>query len=106
MTEQYKSFRVIGAEVLAVVHEALDVASGYFQKNHVPFPYLVDSEHRVYDLYGVESKLFSLGQRPALFVIDRGGVIRYAHVGTQQWQIPEIQRVLEVCRNIGCAVAR
>ena len=38
----------------------------------------------------------SLGQRPALFVIDRDGIVRFDTVGTQQWQIPTNQQVLRV----------
>jgi hypothetical protein len=38
----------------------------------------------------------SLGQRPALFVIDQDGIVRFDTVGTQQWQIPTNQQVLQV----------
>ena len=36
-----------------------------------------------------------MGQRPGQFVIDRGGVIRYAYVGKQQWEIPDNDMVLD-----------
>jgi len=38
----------------------------------------------------------SLGQRPALFVIDGDGIVRFDSVGTQQWQIPANRQVLAV----------
>ena len=58
-----------------------------------PFP-LVDAKHKAFDQYDVVKKIASLGQRPALFVIDRDGVVRYNQVGTQQTNIPPIAEVL------------
>jgi hypothetical protein len=45
-------------------------------------------------------RAMSLGQRPALFVIDRSGVVRFDTVGTQQWQIPTNQQVLKVLGSL------
>ena len=45
-------------------------------KLKLPFPVLSDSDHRVidaYDLYNMEGKI----ARPALFVIDKSGVVRW-----------------------------
>lgn len=104
MAEQYQQFVEAGAEVVAVVHDTLENARDHFQRNRIPFPCLVDPEHRVYDLYGAESRILSLGQRPALFVIDTEGIVRFAHVGRQQWEIPSNAEVLEACRRIPCLV--
>jgi len=59
-----------------------------------PFPMLTDAKHKTFDLYDVVKKIASLGQRPALFVIDREGVVRYNQVGTQQTNIPPVAEVL------------
>ncbi len=60
----------------------------------------MDTEGKVYHQYEVKSTLLSLGQRPALFVLDRDGIVRYAYLGSQQWEIPGNEEVLGVCRNI------
>ncbi len=91
-----------GAEVVAVVRDTQDSARTYFQEHHIPFHCLVDPGHRVYDQYEVGSKRLSLGQRPALFVINREGVVRYAYLGSQQWEIPTNREALEACRSIPC----
>ena len=57
-----------------------------------------DAEHAAFDAYDVASRAMSLGQRPALFVIDREGTVRFDSVGTQQWQIPSNEQVLQVHR--------
>ena len=44
-------------------------------------------------------------ERRSVFIIDAEGIVRYAHVGLQQWEIPDSDDVLEVCRSIPCGVA-
>jgi thioredoxin-dependent peroxiredoxin len=102
LTEQYDEFRAAGAEVIALVKDTEEAARSYFSEHNIPFPCLADPEHTVYDQYEVHSKMLSLGQRPALFVIDREGLVQYAYLGWQQWEIPPNDVVLEVCRGIPC----
>ena len=104
MTEQYQEFRDAGVEVIALVKDTQEHGRTYFAEHNIPFPCLVDPEHRVYDQYEVNSKLLSLGQRPALFIVDREGTVRYAYLGRQQWEFPSNTEVLEVCRGIPCKV--
>lgn len=61
-----------------------------------PFAIAVDDDHEVYDRYDVLSKLRSLGQRPAQFVIDGEGRVLYNQVGTHQTDIPPIDETLAV----------
>ena len=102
MAEQHWEFVEAGAQVLALVNDSVESARGHVEQHSVPFPCLVDRDHQVYDRYQVESKALSLGQRPGLFVIDRDGVVRYAHLGWQQWEIPNNEEVLGLCRGIPC----
>ncbi len=37
----------------------------------------------------------SVGQRPGLFIVDRAGIVRYAYLGNQQWEIPPNREVLQ-----------
>ena len=97
MSDQYEEFRSAGAEVLAVVNASKGYAELFGKALNLPFPCLIDTEHSVFDLYQVESRLVSLGQRPGLYVIDRQGVVRFAQVGWQQWDIPSNTEVLRVC---------
>ena len=88
--------------MLAIVAGTVEAARSYFEKNRLLFPCLVDLNHEIYDRYSVESRALSLGQRPGLFILDRHGIVRYAHVGSQQWRIPGNSQVLEVCRGLPC----
>jgi len=83
-------------QVLTISAESLSAGERYLESNPSPVTMLVDDDHQVFDAYDVMSKAMSLGQRPAVFVIDADGVVRYDHVGTQQWQIPKDAEVLEL----------
>jgi peroxiredoxin Q/BCP len=92
----YDEFTKAGASVIAIAPEGVDAVKRYVSQNEVPYQIVADAEHEVFDAYDVASRALSLGQRPALFVVDRDGVVRWETVGTQQWQIPANKQVLGV----------
>jgi len=103
LRERYGEFQERGAEVLAIAPDTLERARAYFQRHDIPFPCLPDPDRRVYRQYDVKSALVSLGQRPGLFVIDAEGVVRYAYLGWQQWEIPTIDVTLGQLDALGGA---
>jgi len=95
LREDYKKFHELDTEILAIAADTQQNAVSYFRKKNLPFPGLIDNEHAVFDLYDVQSKLISIGQRPGLFIVDKEGRVRFAQVGFQQWEIPTNKFVLE-----------
>jgi peroxiredoxin len=93
-------FEGVGAQVVAIAPDDAEGVIRFVRDNDYPFPLLADSEHIVFDAYDVINKLASLGQRPALFVVDRSGVVRFDSIGTQQWQIPSNDNVLAVVSSL------
>jgi peroxiredoxin Q/BCP len=89
-------FTEAGARVLAIAPDTLDGVEKFVRGNEYPFSLLADTDHAVFDAYDVVSTMMSLGQRPALFVVDPEGIVRFDSIGTQQWQIPSNDNVLEV----------
>jgi peroxiredoxin len=94
LREQYSTIRARGAEVLAVAPAGLRESERFTASRSLPFPLLADPGLGVFRAYGVESRLLSLGQRPALYAIDRHGIVRYAFVGVQQWQLGDVDEAL------------
>ena len=94
MRERYGDFEERGAEVIAIAPDSVERAREYFQANDIPFVCLADPDRKVFRLYDVKSAMVSLGQRPGLFVIDGEGVVRFAHLGWQQWEIPSVDETL------------
>jgi peroxiredoxin Q/BCP len=88
-------------QVLAIAPDTVERAHTYFQSHDIPFPCLADPERQVFRLYDVKSALVSLGQRPGLFIVDGDGVVRYAYLGWQQWEIPSVQETLKHLDALG-----
>ena len=95
MRDRYGEFQQRNAEIIAVAPDTLERAQSYFKQNAIPFPCLADPDRRVFRAYDVKSAMISLGQRPGLFVIDGAGVVRFAHLGFQQWEIPTVDDTLK-----------
>ena len=95
MRDRYGEFEQRGAQVIAIAPDTLENAQSYFQRNEIPFPCLADPDRVVFRRYDVKSALVSLGQRPGLFVIDGEGVVRYAYLGWQQFEIPSVDETLK-----------
>ena len=94
MRERYDEIRATGTEVLALAPGTLDQAGAFAAAHGLPFPLLADPQLEVFAAYQVDSRLLSLGRRPALYAIDRDGVVRYAFLGTQQWQVGDVGEAL------------
>ena len=70
-------FENLEAQVLAISSQGLVSHEAFAQKYGLKFPLLADSQKEVAKAYGV---LGPLGfPRRSVFIVDRQGVIRYAH---------------------------
>lgn len=94
MRERYDEIRDKGVEVLALAPGSLEQTGAFAAAHRIPFPLLADPQLEVYRTYQVESRLLSLGQRAALYAIDRDGLVRYAFLGAQQWQLGNTDQAL------------
>ena len=64
----------------------------YIERHDIPFPLLIDKHRQVIKSYGVYHWLgldaYNIA-RPSTFIIDRGGIIRFIHVGSHQFDLPK-----------------
>ena len=100
MREDIGRFEAANARVVAIAPDTPEGVARFVRDNDYPFPLLADTEHAVFDAYDVVNKLSSLGQRPAVFVVDPQGTVRFDSIGTQQWQIPSNDNVLAVLSSL------
>ena len=68
----------------------------YWAEHEIPFIGMSDVKSKMSDRYYQEVNLFKMGRMPAVFVIDRQGMIRYAHYGDSMKDIPANQEILDV----------
>jgi peroxiredoxin Q/BCP len=78
-------------QVVAVVAQSAAAVRRYVEESGLPFNILVDSSREVLKAYGVWHRLgldaWNIA-RPALFLIDRSGAIRYSFIGDSQEEFP------------------
>jgi peroxiredoxin len=100
LRQDQAKFKTSGAAVLIVGPDGPHAFRRYWQENDMPFPGLADLRSRVANRYEQEVNLFKMGRMPALFVIDKNGVIRYAHYGDSMEDIPTNDVVLAVITQL------
>jgi peroxiredoxin Q/BCP len=87
-------------QVVCVAPSDLAECQAMIARFPLPFPVLADPDRHVFASYDVQSRVWSLGQRPGVFLIDRDGIIRWVHLGTQQWHIPSREELFAVLDGI------
>jgi peroxiredoxin Q/BCP len=100
LRQDYDKFLELDAVVVAIGPESPGPFAAYFEENDLPFIGIPDPEHSVLRLYGQEIKLFKGGRMPAQVIIDKGGLIRYAHYGSGMSDIPSNQELLEILSEL------
>jgi peroxiredoxin len=100
LRDDYERFTKLNAEILAISAESAGASEAYLRAHPLPFPTLVDEDHATFDAYDATSRLMSLGQRPALYVVDGEGTIRFEEIGAQQWNIPSNDQVVTVLESL------
>ncbi len=76
---------------------------GFAERNGITFPLLVDKDRGVIKSYGVYHWLsfeaYNIA-RPATFIIDKLGTIRYMYIGTHQFDLVDQTDVLECLKSV------
>jgi peroxiredoxin len=78
-------------QIVAVVAQSSDAVRAYIEETGLPFNILVDESRDVLKAYGVWHAVGLAAwniARPALFLIDRSGSIRYSFVAERQHEFP------------------
>jgi peroxiredoxin len=79
-----------------VVAQSSSVVRRYIEETGLPFNILVDESRDVLKAYGVWHR-FGIDAwniaRPALFLIDRSGAVRYSFIGERQDDFPAPEEI-------------
>lgn len=94
MRDHESEIRERGARILAIAPHGLSETRQLVSELQLPFPVLSDPNREVFRAYDLPSRLWSLGQRPGTVVIDRAGMIRWAYLGSQQWETAPVAAIL------------
>ena len=90
-------------QVVAVVAQSSSVVRRYIEEAGLPFNILVDESRDVLKAYGVWHRLgldaWNIA-RPALFLIDKAGAIRYSFIGERQDEFPSTEEILTALSSL------
>lgn len=100
MRQDYAEFTARGAEIIAIGPDGPNAFRRYWSENDMPFPGCADIKSRAADRFYQEVNLFKFGRMPALFIIDRQGLVRYSHYGDSMADIPENSQVLALLEEL------
>lgn len=104
LRDDVDTFRARDVGILGVAAQKRSRLSAYLARNPVPFPILADEDRAVSRAYGVyvpinfESLRIA---RPSSFLVDKGGIVRWLHVGSHQFDRPrpdEVRSQIEALR--------
>jgi peroxiredoxin len=101
----------LGASLLFIAAEkrtGMFKPERFLTKHRVSFPFLLDEDRAVTRAYGVHNPLALDAiniAKPATFVIDRSGVVRFIYVGANQLDRAPIERVVVEVRFCATAAA-
>ena len=103
MQEHVAAYAAHDAIPIAIAGQWPRELRGYAERNGITYPLLVDKERRVIKNYGVYHWLsleaYNIA-RPATFVIDKRGIIRYMYIGSHQFDLAKQTEILECLRTI------
>lgn len=103
LRDGYEEFTSRGADVVAVGPDSPTAFRIYWDSQKIPFTGLVDRDHTVAQRYKQEVNLFKLGRMPLVTVVDRNGMIRFAHYGASMSDIPSNAELLDVIDQLNAA---
>ena len=103
MQENVEAYTERTATPLAIAGQWPREFRGYAEKNGITFPLLVDKTREVIKSYGVYHWLsleaYNIA-RPATFIIDKTGIIRYMYIGAHQFDLAKQTEILEALKVV------
>ena len=90
-------------QVVAIVAQSPEAVRRFIEETGLPFNILVDESRAVVKAYGVWHALGLSAwniARPALFLIDRSGAIRYSFIAKRQQEFPEHTEIMKAIEGL------
>jgi peroxiredoxin Q/BCP len=87
-------------EVIVIGPEGASAFEAYWREHDLPFIGLPDPKGAVRRLYGQEVNLLKMGRMPAQVIVDKAGIVRFAHYGRSMSDIPENRAALALLDEI------
>lgn len=96
----YEKFRELNAELYAILPDDLENAKIFESNFAKEYAIFYDDKKKVNKMLKQEVKPLKLGRMPALLIIDKQGIIRYAYYSDSMADIPENEDLFEVLESL------
>lgn len=100
LRDDHSKFDELDSVIIVLGPENASTFQAYWKKHDLQFIGLPDPKHKVLKLYGQEVNLFKLGRMPAMVIVDKKGLARYAHYGHEMSDIPANEEVLQTLQDL------
>jgi peroxiredoxin len=94
LRQDYYDFTQRETEVLVAGPEGARTFARVWEEQQLSFIGLPDPRRKVLKLFGQKVNLWKLGRMPAQVIIDKKGIVRYAHYGKSMKDIPSTEVLL------------
>lgn len=98
MQEYFPAYAECDATLLAIAAQRPRALIKYAERKGITYPLLADIDRYTIKSYGVYHGLGLTAYkiaRPATFIIDKLGVIRYMYIGSSQYDFAEQEEIIE-----------
>ena len=99
LRERFDALQTQRLDVLVVLCQKRDNVAAWLAKNPLPFPILLDDDRSRAKRWGVYVPLSYDAihiARPATFIVDAAGIVRYARISRHQMDPPLFEEILAV----------
>jgi peroxiredoxin Q/BCP len=100
LRQDYTHFVDLNTEVLVLGPNGPRMFQKFWKENEIPFVGLSDVGSKVAETFYQEVVILKLGRMPAVFIIDRKGIIQYVHYGNSMSDIPDNAVVINVLKEL------
>ncbi len=94
LRQNYAEYTRREAEVVVIGPDNRFEFQDYWAEHELPFIGIPDPHHLVLKRYGQEFKLLKFGRMPAQVLVDRQGIVRFVHYGSDMTDITPDEELL------------
>ncbi|HHO75616.1 MAG TPA: redoxin domain-containing protein [Deltaproteobacteria bacterium] len=96
MKKDIEQFTERKAQVVVIAPHQKAKVKTYWEKENLPFIGIPDPDGILGKLYGQEWNLIKMGRMPALFIIDKKGIVVFAQYARSMADIPENSGLFQI----------
>ena len=98
--KDFEKFNELDAVLYAILPDNLENAQKFESEFAKTYPIYYDDKKKVNKMLKQEVKPLKLGRMPALLIIDKQGIIKYAYYSDSMDDIPENEEIFNIVKKL------